>query len=284
MFKKTVLAAAIATVSATAMADVSISGQVKATLTDTDGGNTAMGYDNSLTFKASEDLGNGMSAFATLALDNDAGVGSKDQLAGLKGSFGTIIAGSIETLTEGKVGSLFDMGGARSGIESSLFNATDGRNNTIAYVSPTVNGFHVAIAGVVDNNNDETFTSRDILVAYDNGPLSIKVSDLDVDETTGVALKEVTAIAASYTMGDAKVTVGRVEDDVANEEDTMMRLDYKMGNNTISIGTLDDDTANKDVNVYKLNHALSNKTKAYVGMRDKDSGADQTFVGMITKF
>ncbi len=283
MFKKTVLAAAIATVSATAMADVSISGQVKATLTDTDGGNTAMGYDNSLTFKASEDLGNGMSAFATLALDNDAGVGSKDQLAGLKGSFGTIIAGSIETLTEGKVGSLFDMGGANSGIESSLFNATE-RNNTIAYVSPTVNGFHVAIAGVVDNDNDEIFTSRDILVAYDNGPLSIKVSDLDVDSTAGVAANEVTAIAASYTMGDAKVTVGRVEDDVANEEDTMMRLDYKMGNNTISIGTLDDDTANSDVNVYKLTHALSNKTKAYVGMRDKDSGADQTFVGMITKF
>jgi predicted porin len=74
MFKKTLIAAAVATLaSSVAMADVSISGVVEQTFTDTAGTGSAWtgSTDSSLTFKASEDLGNGLTAFAQITLDTD---------------------------------------------------------------------------------------------------------------------------------------------------------------------------------------------------------------------
>jgi hypothetical protein len=65
MFKKTLIAAAVATVASTAaMADVTVSGAVESTLTSTDSANMVMTQDAKLVFKASEDLGNGMTASA----------------------------------------------------------------------------------------------------------------------------------------------------------------------------------------------------------------------------
>jgi predicted porin len=75
MFKKTLIAAAVATVASTAAmaGDSSVSGQVKYTLADTDGAATdwAASFDNSITFKSTEDLGNGLTAFAQITIDTD---------------------------------------------------------------------------------------------------------------------------------------------------------------------------------------------------------------------
>jgi len=285
--KKTIIAAAIATVvAAPAMADVSVSGQVKVAVTDTDNDATkqwAPGFDNSLTFKSSEDLGNGMSAFATLAIDldemadTDAANEAKDMIAGVEGSFGTIVAGRMEMLTTSKVLSVMDMGGGTSGIESG--NTIQGRANAIAYVSPTVNGFHVAVAGTMSGSDSGLTQHTNIAAFYDNGPLSIKV----VKEDSTTANEDATVAALTYTMGNAKIALATSDHD-ADGRDNMVRLDYTMGNNVITLGQLDDDDANSDVTEVKLTHKLSKKTAVWVGNRDKDSGADQTHFGIITKF
>ena len=302
MFKKTLIAAAIATVSASAvMADVSISGQVKVAVTDTDASDAAYtgtavtvsdyapSFDNSLTFKASDDLGNGMSAFAVLALDvdefaSDDGTDNneaKDMLAGVKGSFGTIVAGRMELLTTSKVLSVMDMGAGTGGIESG--NTIQGRANAMAYISPTVNGVHVAVAGTMSAAAD-TFENTNIAVFYDNGPLSIKV----VSEDAVAANSDALVAAVTYSMGDLKVAYAMSDSDTAAEgTDNMYRLDYGMGNNVVTVGHLDDDTAgtaNNDVTEVKLTHKLSKKTAVWAGVRDKKSGADQTHFGIITKF
>jgi len=302
--KKTLIAAGIAAVMAApvAMADVKVSGQVKTWLANDDSsdGQWAPAYDNSVTFSASEDLGNGLSAFASITIDTDStgtntlsGKPNKDQKVGLKGSFGTFVIGQMEYLTEGVVTSMMDDGlsshGANAQLETSL--SAFGRDNAVAYVSPTVNGFHVAVAGSTKADNN-TFTNNDILVAYDNGPLSIKASRADVRDTY-----EVIAVGATYKMGDAKISALTVEKDFdaassTDLRDNMIRLDYKMGNNTLTVGHKDADndhgTAEGDVTTVKVTHSLSKQTSAWVGMRFKDktvsSADDVQFIGMMHKF
>jgi predicted porin len=308
--KKTLIAAGIAAVVAApaAFADVTVSGQVKWTMTD--GGTTGsetrnMTSDNALTFKASEDLGNGLTAFAQITLDTDndasstsAGTGTqqKDAKAGIKGAFGTVVYGRMETLSEGVASAKMDDGrsshGADANLESSLTSL--GRVNAIAYISPTVNGFHAAIAGT-SVSNSETFSDVDVLVAYDNGPLSLMATYADLDATNGAFASaltydtEATTLTGSYTMGDIKGTVQRVNSDPAtgaDSTDMIYRIDYKMGNNSLLLGMKDAESNQDDVDVVKLTHSFSKQTAAYAGYRrtGDSSKANDWFVGAIHKF
>jgi len=316
MFKKTLIAAAVATLaSSVAMADVSVSGQVKTYFVTTDAtsaGNNGKDWapvtDTAIDFKASEDLGNGMSVFAQISLDTDAINASttdtttnqsseKDSKLGLKGGFGTLVMGRMETLSEGAVSSMMDDGGA---LESPLITGF-ARYDAIAYVSPTVNGLHAAIAGTTngdaitttDKDGDGMFQHIDFVVAYDNGPLSVKVARADIDAAdNSTANYDVTTIAASYKIGALKVSAMNVEKDfddtTADLGDDIYRLDYTMGNNSILLGHRSHDAGtggtNNDLTSLKLTHKLSARTAAWVGVRDVESGADQTHFGMIHKF
>jgi predicted porin len=293
--KKTLIAAAVAaSFAAPAMADVSVSGQVKVTVADYTGSSFSPSYDNALSFKASEDLGNGLSAFAQITLDTDdlnngSGMG-KDQKLGLKGSFGTVVVGRMETLTEGVVSAKFDDGASTHSDNFQLESAITqiGRQNAVAYITPTVNGFHAAVAGVLAGAEDGLTAATDILVAYDNGPLSVVASRTSFDAGVGAGIAAVgsddnmTSLAASYSMGDAKFTVGRF--DQANETDMLYRLDYKMGNNSIILGMKDAEVSTNDLYTVKLTHSMSKRTAVWVGHRAKDTAADVTHFGMIHKF
>jgi hypothetical protein len=203
----------------------------------------------------------------------------------------------METLSEGAVSSMMDDGGA---LESPLITGFD-RYDAIAYVSPTVNGLHAAIAGTTngdaittdDKDGDGMFQHIDFVVAYDNGPLSVKVARADIDAANnGTANYDVTTIAASYKIGALKVSAMNVEKDfddtTADLGDDIYRLDYTMGNNSILLGHRSNDAGtggtNNDLTSLKLTHKLSARTAAWVGVRDVESGADQTHFGMIHKF
>jgi predicted porin len=120
--KKTIIAAAIATViAAPAMADVSVSGVVEQSFekVDVDTMDDWNGYtDSGLTFKASEDLGNGLTAFAQISLDTDnqdsatrTGNSEKDSKVGIKGGFGTVVVGRMEDFTEGVMAATMTLNG-----------------------------------------------------------------------------------------------------------------------------------------------------------------------------
>jgi len=205
--------------------------------------------------------------------------------------------GRMETLSEGAVSSMMDDGGA---LESPLITGFD-RYDAIAYVSPTVNGLHAAIAGTTngdaittdDKDGDGMFQHIDFVVAYDNGPLSVKVARADIDAANNsTANYDVTTIAASYKIGALKVSAMNVEKDfddtTADLGDDIYRLDYTMGNNSILLGHRSHDAGtggtSNDLTSLKLTHKLSARTAAWVGVRDVESGADQTHFGMIHKF
>jgi hypothetical protein len=301
--KKTLIAAGIAAVVAApaAFAEVKISGVVEQQYMFVENADTTTSSDNSLTFSASEDLGNGMSAFAKIVLDSD-NDSTKDEVVGIKGSFGTVVTGRMEGFGRGKVQSVSTFvgaGGANGeGLEGEIARAAQRLDGAIAYVSPTVNGFHIGLAAFDDY-------ATDVAAFYSNGPLSLsasyevqKPSSANLTADTNIDQKT-TSVAGSYAMGDTKVSILWTEQEngagtEANDTNHVFyRLDHKMGNNTISLGYLDNENAtggdDGDVTVVELVHSMSKQTGIYASllMDDNVGGTaddDTLSVGMYHKF
>jgi hypothetical protein len=247
-------------------------------------------------FSASEDLGNGMTAFAKVMLDSDSQTGaSKDEIVGLKGSFGTVFAGRFEAFVEGNVASTMTMNG-NAAIEQSTANA-ERTSQGIAYVSPTMNGLHIGVGGYASGTGSESedFDAKEVAVFYANGPIDVKIARQTLNNTlASTSFSETTtAIALAYTMGDAKVSYLRMANDDFNgtndSVDNSYRLDYTMGANKITVAHLDDETTSgasgADVTALELTHSFSKRTQAYVGMTDSDTAStDTTYFGLQHSF
>jgi hypothetical protein len=304
--KKTIVAAAVAAVfAAPAMADVSISGQINQEFFDNDSSTTGLGSERNadLVFSVSEDLGNGMKAFAKMVTtfddnsnaatsDTDDGTGTtagmmaqgSTQIIGLSGDFGTITMGKNETFIESAVAA------------SAANDASEGMSNevatglgasaeaTVEYTSPSFNGFTVVASGrgTADSNKDLDTTS--IGFKYSNGPLTVMAAQADANDTADT---QDTVVAAHYTMGDIKVGVvhAEVEASGATTDETWYGASYTMGANTFSISTKSSDTAGAEDDIYSIKHAMSKNVNVYlVHLNDEAGTADQTAVGMQVKF
>jgi len=311
--KKTIVAAAIAAAVAApaAFADVAVSGFIVQEFV-TDGDDSASTKDGlesnsdvGMTFKASEDLGNGMSVFAQLTTNSDDGasVGASDQKIGLKGYFGTLVIGRMETLTESVTMSKMNMDSSDNhSVEPFGDYDSATADGAIAYVSPTMNGMHFAVACVAVDGSDSTTQdgdnkcdATDVLVNYSangldvtasreslNGraldALSLNTSSTNIDQDT-------TALTISYQMGDTKFIYGRAEaDDLLGisgdeAEANVFGIKHSMGANTISVGYLDEDFKDKSAaannkttkkTIVDLNHALSKRTSAFISWQNTD--------------
>ena len=307
MFKKTLIAMSLAAVTGSAMADVSVSGRVEQTFVDDEAvatGWTAETF-NMINFKASEDLGNGISAFAKFSLlDKDGSNGATngaDQTVGLSGGFGTVVFGTMEDFTESKVMSLMSMYGP-AGIELAGVNAE--RNaSAMAYVSPTMNGLHAGIAGYTElgtaGNGDtgSNFDAIDMMIAYDNGPLSVKLAreTLKSEMLTGAEDQEVTTLGVKYSMGDLSVAGVWVDSEneagvaASDNNDYMLRADYTVGANKVTIGHANSEdatgAATTDTTSVELIHNFSKRTAAYIGHKDIDTAnSNKTYVGIQHTF
>jgi len=302
--KKTMIAMAVAGVVAApiASADVKISGVVEQTFTDTENDTNGMDTStfNMLNVTASEDLGNGMTAFAKYnhltTAGTNTGETNGDQVVGISSSMGTIVAGTMEDFTEGKIMSMMTLEGAPSHTIELAGNA--GRTpGALAYISPTVNGLHVGVAGYAGSGaaNTDTFDATDVAIFYDNGPLSLKVAqetlNKDVAGSASGVDQKTNSFGASYTMGDLKFSALHVSRNDqggvagADSDDFMARVDYTMGNNKITVANADDDDANADYTAVELIHSFSGRTSAYVGHLSNDvTNNDSTYAGIKHKF
>ena len=314
MFKKTLIAAAVATLaSSVAMADVSVSGKVEQNFTWTDSTTATTdemlgGTDGIITFKGSEDLGNGMSAFTVIQTrfnDASGAQSTYDTKVGLSGGFGTVVAGRMEDFSESKVLGMADV---LSGTSVELGGNNAGRNDDgFAYVSPSMNGLTVGIAGyaVLDNtvaaNGINDVDATDIALMYSNGPLTVNIAQEKMKEhdAAGNDEESITSFGVGYTMGDLKVTA--VYQDIENaafvaaddHNDTMLTAVYSMGNNSIAVGWNEDElttgATDNNTTAIELRHNFSARTQAYVGMTSDSfaTSADETdtvFMGLQHSF
>ena len=310
--KKTMIAMAVAGVVAAPMAsaDVSISGVVEQTFMNDDASTTGWTSEtfNMLNFNASEDLGNGMTAFAKWGfLDTDGvtgdGMNGGDATVGLKGDFGTVVFGTMEDFTEGKAMSRMSMNGP-AGIEAGNANATRTAGG-MAYVSPTISGLTFGVAGFAGQSTTgtENLDATDVMIHYVNGPLDIIVTSETQDKDGSLTTSSdddqtTTVLGISYAFGDLKVGLLTVDEDnseaVASDdsEDVMVRADYTMGNNTFSIGHLNNESSTAagvksdiDITTVEIKHAFSARTNAYIGMKDHETASNNSaYVGLVHKF
>lgn len=309
--KKTMIAMAVAGVVAAPMAsaEVSISGVVEQTFIDDDANTNGWSATtfNMLNFSASEDLGNGMTAFAKFNfLEKDGGTGTTDggdNVVGLSGEFGTVVLGTMEDFTEGKAMSRLSMNGP---AEIEAVNNNAGRTaGGIAYVSPSFNGVTIGLAGYADasTTGSNNIDASDVMVHYVNGPLDViltqekQAAEGSLTTTASETDQKTTTMGASYTMGDLKFGVMSIDTDGAegvsadDSTDTALRLDYTMGNNVITVASINDETKTSgtasevDITALEVKHNLSSRTNVYIGFQSHETANnDKSYVGLVHKF
>ncbi len=279
-----VVATAVAGIlaSSAAVADVSLSGHVRARLKTVDG--TEMQSGNySLKFAGSEDLGNGMTAFAQGVIDNDAADendsswDSDDAWVGLKGDFGTFMAGNINDFAGWACGD--DVFQIPSG-EACGVGATNGNlGNSIGYVGTAGDlsfglgmRFNAMSDGSADPGDDTI-----IGVGYAAGDLSLGAQ---VTSPGASGADSTTVFGGTYAMGD--MTFGLTIGDNSDDQAVGISLTMPIGSGSLKVGMANGDALAEDVT--KVNYTQSLGGGAYVGAEfasyeDSDSMSN-LFIGM----
>jgi len=315
--KKTLIAAGIAAVVAApaVMADTTVYGVMNMAVQSIDNGTNDQTEVESTGsrwgIKGSEDLGNGMAAIYQIesAVDNDSAqsVGGRNTFVGLKGGFGTVLLGNHDTPMKMSSGKADPFGDSIAD-----YNAVIGSGswevraaNAIAYVSPTVNGFHAAVAAVAEEDAGSASTNNDGIGAisytlvYSNGPLYLAAAqekydgsfadlaaDHDADRFTAMYTIGDTTIAGVYEKvdADARATAYNATTNAASDR-TFISVKHNMGNNVLkaSYGEVDSDAAGYDSDFFALGveHKFSKRTsvQAVYASVDNDTNATRTLGG-----
>jgi len=308
--KKTIIAASIAAVVAApaAFADVKISGQINQEFysssktgmnSDTTSGATAsdlMSDRNAdIVVSVSEDLDNGMKAFATLSIVDDAssnsatgnstttpGMGSgSTQIVGLATDFGTITMGKQELFIESKAAAMAANDAADYLSNEVATTAGQTAEASVEYTSPSMGGFKVALSGRGSVGGDNLDTTG-IGVEYSNAGLLVRAATLDDNGSDSDVM------GVQYSMGDIKVGVVTSQE-ATDKRQTWYGASYKMGNNTIALSTTRSDTRAAEDTIVSLKHNMSKNVAVYA-VYESDAGAsasadgNTTLVGMQVKF
>jgi predicted porin len=221
--KKTLIALAAVAVSSAAMAQATISGNLAVGYANdtTSAGVKTSGYGvdtANFTISASEDLGNGLKAFGSMAFENaseDIATNGNGATLGLSGGFGSVVFSSVET------GDFLPVDGLTT---SSMGTDAD----RITYTSPNFSGFTVqvisqdAIDGTTEPIDADARGLSSVMtygVNYTNGPLSVDLVSADfrgqrsIVASSTTVVKSRLGVRASYDFGVAKVTYGQMKQD-----------------------------------------------------------------------
>jgi len=295
--KKSILATAIAGLvlvgcAEQASAEVTVYGSAEQALKMTDNGTTdskdIVNGDTYVGFKASEDLGNGITAFTDLSLDMDSeGANSpttRDAKVGLNTQAGTITMGRQKNLTK-VIGGVVDIFEG----DSATVNGQSRNNNTLSYTTPNVAGVTGSAMMTADGTTgDDNVDTNEFAIAYANGPIALGASRLD-DENNN---DQTVTFAGSYNLGNITVAGAYSEvdnnDGTANVEQTTYVASMNISNNTLKAGFQDEDEANETTTLEAV-HNFSSKTSAYVNFQNadpKDGSAetDTTSIGIRVNF
>lgn len=196
--KKVILATTLVALFGLAQAQVSVNGTVRYDLTKVEGAAATSGIAKSeVVFKATEDLGGGMTITAQMGLDGTGRgetVAGTDALITVGSRLGSVTVGQVEA-ANGIIGRAY-AGAPVIGADGSVL-AAKGNIDSIKYTTPAIGGFTASIGGsrAVDATTARSYT---LGVAGAVGPLDTGV---DYNETTK-------RVRASASMKVAGLTVG----------------------------------------------------------------------------
>lgn len=200
-----------------------------------------------LGFRGVEDLGSGLAALFVLETGINMDTGGNAQLAstanpagatfgrqtfvGLKGNFGTITAGRQYNPYFKTVNAIDPFGTGQEGNSGNImsFTGSNGRsNNSIMFVSPTVNGFSGELLYAFGEVVGDTQPSRVInaAVGYVNGPLLVRFGiQRQNNPNNAIEAARNKILAASYNFGVVKLAAAyataRGQRSIANAAETV---------------------------------------------------------------
>ena len=312
--KKNLIALAVAgalAVPAAAMAEATIYGKLHMSVDmydnggngpDEAGGVAVSSNSSRFGFKGSEDLGNGLSAIwqAESQINMDDGDGdltNRNTYVGLKGGFGTLMAGHHDSpvKTIGRKVDLFgdQVGDSRSIIRGRVGGADyDQRNsNMIMYVTPAMGALQGAIQYVPDENDEDTTDETTLSIAgwYNAGPLYVGLGYNETqadDNAPGYEDETVIRLVAAYQLDALKLTalyqaaegVGYVDQDA---DAYGIGAAFNMGGGNTIKGQyymLDADGDEASTLAIGFDHAMSKQTSVYAAyaLSDNDTGLTVT--------
>ena len=245
---------------------------------------TGVNRQSRIGFKGSEDLGNGMKAIWQIETDaGDAPFADRPVFAGLTGDWGTFAMGRQEAPYKVSTGKVDLFGDTVGDYNTVIGRNGDGFENrpaqAVAYVTPTINGFHAAIARVATVGGAGTGTADNdvwsLAAVYSNGPLFVGFGYENHDVLLGN--DDAWKIGAAYSFGDSRI--GGVYEDVdvsgdGDIESYILNFSHKFGANTFKIqyGETDAGAADMDYWAVGIDHAFSKRTKVYAIYADAEAG------------
>jgi predicted porin len=225
-------ATAMATSLASAQSNVTIYGLLDVAVVHESGGTagamtkltSGVGGGSRLGFKGTEDIGNGLKALFLLENGFQADTGAMGQgglifgrqaYVGLQGGFGTVLVGRQYTPEYLVVVFADPFGSGWVGDTKNLVattgNAFSRMDNTVKYISPTLQGVTVELAAAPGEVAGDSASSRQLggSVAWAAGPLQVRVGyhnrNNDTATLTNTDNARNTVIAAVYDFGVLKV-------------------------------------------------------------------------------
>lgn len=277
--KKTILATAVLAAATAAHADVTLFGNVEQRLENTNSVWNINGDDNYVGVKATEDLGDGASAFAVISMDLDTETGStataRDQFVGLSMSGVTVQAGRFKNLEKSVVSDTVD---AFHGTSFTSDNAA--RVDSAVAVLGEVAGVNVGASMIADNAGEDKMDAYELSGGYDFGVASVSAY-YSKNKTTDADVK---AVAASLNVGAVGVGATAERTDAGVDTYTVVGS-TEVGNNTLTGGyeTVENGT---DTYIVEVAHNFSKNVAAYVNYSDNDAAGAQstTMVGLNMAF
>lgn len=230
--KKTLVAMAVLAAAGSSFAQVALTGKLayaytsaEATTAGVSVNRNGLGVtDGDFVLTATEDLGSGMKAVASMAMVNrgrDTAITGRDASVSLMGGFGTVTIGAIESgngiIGLGGAGApVLGMDGATgvaAGVRAPLFGAAN--VDLLSYTTPSMGGFALTLGlldattayGMEDTSATQDFTW--LKATYAAGALSAMADYTIAGKNAVVAgLDNRTRISASYDLGVAKLGAG----------------------------------------------------------------------------
>lgn len=254
---------------------------------------TNVNQEMALTFKASEELDNGMTVSADWTLDND-GEYFNNSL-NISGAFGYVELGA----TSGAIDGIDDSADPMY-VHDNGSNAGTSKDTYASWVLPTmVEGLDVRLSYSPDTNNaditdfDIDHTQGDTAIADDVSGVGLKYSIGGATLRYGqedVGAVENRLVAATYTVGGLYAAIENTESDQSDgttNESRQMAATYTMDAVTLKIATKEydeDSTAVNDITAYGVAYKIGGLT--FFAETADDSEADEqiTALGASYKF
>jgi hypothetical protein len=251
--KKSLIALAVVAVSSTAFAQssVSLTGKLRFAYgqTETAAGVKGRGVgvtDGDWNINATEDLGGGLKATASMALrlrGRDAatdatstGVGARprDSFLMLSGGFGSVMIGAVEA-GNATLGFVTAGGPTYIGLDNGVAASATSNVDILQYTSPSMNGFSAKVATIdaVGGNGSQDGGAVTLYgVNYANGPLAAMIDMTSYGTAAAASADQRTRAGVSYDLGMARVGLGMESNNngaAADADKTLFSVSVPMG-------------------------------------------------------